>query len=337
VRSTKSPSWISRLAGLGPLPAPPQAFALDGGRLAYGGFDRVDGGFRFREYHREELTAETFQHGPLGGPLKDAAGFEAALGRLVERLAAPVKEASLLVPDAWLRVVFAESGELPAAARERDEVVRWKLKRLVPFRVEELRVDQVEVASLPGQQEPRRLLVGFAAEALLASLEAAFARLGVRLGRITNSSLALLAAMTEPAAGDGLTALVVAEGGAASAAGDGGGYTLVVARDGEPLLHRYKGLAAGLPESARGEFVRRDLALTRNFLAENVAGAAVTAAVVASPPASEAAWLSWLEDGLGVRAEAFGAAHLPPLEGVGPAVDWREVAPLLGAVHQEVA
>lgn len=338
MRSTKSLSWISRLAGLGPLPAPPHAFALDGGRLAYGCFAREENGFRFREYHREPLPAETFHEGPLGGPLKDAMGFDAALGRLVERLAAPVKEASLVVPDAWLRVVFTESAELPAAARERDEVVRWKLKRLVPFRVEELRIDQVEVAPLPDQQEPRRLAVGIAAEALLAPLEAAFARQGIRLGRITNASLALLAAVTAPAAGDGLLALVVAEASTGGERDEGGGYTLVVARDGEPLLHRYKGLAAGLPDSARGEFVRRDLALTRNFLAESVHDSTVTAAIVAAPPANEAAWLGWLAEGLGVRAEAFGAAHLPPLEGAaGPAVDWREVAPLLGAVRQEVA
>jgi hypothetical protein len=329
VRSTKSPSWISRLAGLEPLPAPPHAFALDGERLRYGCFARVDGGFEFREYHAEAVPPETFQKGPLGGPARDPQALDALLGRLVERLATPVREASLLVPDAWLRVAFTESAELPSAPRERDDVLRWKLRRLVPFRVEELRVGAVEVAPLPGQQEPKRLLVGFAVEALVAQIEAAFERAGIRLGRVTNASLALLAALAAPATGDGtLTALVLAEG---------GGYTLAVARDGEPLLHRYKGLAAALPESARGEFVRRDLALTRNFLAESVPGARLGSAVLAAPPAGGEGWLEWLADGLGAPATALGPAHLPPLAGAAAGVDWLELAPMLGAVRQEVA
>ena len=337
MRSTKSPSWISRLAGLGPLPAPPHAFALDGERLQYGCFVAAGDGFAFREYHREEIPPETFQRAPLGSLLKDPTALDATLGRLVERLAAPVKQASLTLPDAWLRVAFTESAELPPAARERDEVLRWKLKRLVPFRVDELRIDAVEVAPLPGQQEPRRLLLGFAVEAFLAQLEAAFRRAGTHLGRITSTSLALLAALDEPPGGDALTALVLAEGSSGAAGAEGSGYTLAVARDGEMLLHRYKGLPAALAESARGDFVRRDLALTRNFLAENVPAAPLGRAVLAAAAASEPAWLGWLEDGLGARAEALGPGHLPPVAGADSGVDWGELAPMLGVVRQEIA
>ncbi len=337
MRSTRSPSSIERLLGLGPLAPPPHAFALDGERLRYGAFAREGGGYRFREYHVEELPPASFQQGPLGGPFRDPAVADAALGRLLERLAGPVKEASLVVPDAWLRMVFAESGDLPAAARERDDVLRWKLKRLVPFRVEELRIDAVEVTRLPGQEEPRRLLIGFAAEALVAQLEAAFARAGVRLGRIVNTSLAVAAAL-DVADGDGLTALVVAE--TADGGGDrqiGGGYSLAVLAGDEVMLHRYKGLAAGLPAAARGDFVRRDLALTRNFLAENAPGSRVTRAYFSGPGDADPAWLTWLEEGLGAPADLLGGDHLPPVAGASPNLPWHEVAPMLGAVHQEVA
>jgi hypothetical protein len=329
VRSTRSPSSIERLLGLGPREAPPHAFAVDGERLRYGSFAREPGGgYRFRAYHVEPLAPGSFQEGPLGGPPRDPAAFDAALGRLLERLGGPVREASLAVPDAWLRLAFSESGELPAAPRERDDVLRWKLRRLVPFRVEELRIDAVEVAPLPGQAEPRRLLIGFAAEALVAQLEAAFGRAGVRLGRITNASLAVLGALDPPTDDGGLTVLVVAEG---------GGYTLAVARAGEPVLHRHKGLAAGLPAAARGDFVRRDLALSRNFLAENAPGAPLAQVLLAAPDDGEGAWLTWLEEGLAARAEPLGAAHLPPLGGAAPALPWHELAPLLGAVRQVVA
>lgn len=329
MRSTRSPSWINRLLGLGPLAAPPHAFALDGERLRYGCFSpEPDGGYRFREYHVEELPPELFQRGLLGGPLREPAAFDAVLGRLLERLSAPVREASVALPDAWLRLAFTESALLPPSPRERDAVLRWKLKRLVPFRVEELRLDALEVKPLPAQEEPQRLLIGFAVEALLGQLEAAFGRAGVRLGRITNASLALLSAVTTEADDGELTALVVVEG---------GGYTLAVARGGEPLLHRHKGLAAALPAAARGDFVRRDLALTRNFLGENLPGARVTRALLAAPADALPTWLAWLEDGLGERSEALGSSHLPPLAGASPALEWWELGPLLSIVRQEVA
>jgi hypothetical protein len=324
------------------VPAPPQAFALRPDRLAFAGFGREGApgpgeAFALRERHVEELPPESFQHGLLGGPLREPAAFGQAVERLVERIGAPVGEASLTIPDAWLRVAFAESGELPASAAERDEVLRWKLKRLVPFRVEELRVDAAEVPPLPGQQEPRRLLLGFAIEPLLAQLEAAFAAAGVRLGRITGESLALLAAvdLPETASDRALPALALV---------DDAGYALLFARAGWPLLHRYKA-AAGAPASGSGpggapafdrRLVVRALALTRTFLAAQVPGATISRVVLASPPEAEPAWREWLDEGLGVTSEPLGPEHLPPLSVAGPPPVWRDLAPLLGAVREEV-
>lgn len=326
------PAALGRLLGGGAVAAPTHAFALRPDRLAFAGFGREGGGFALREQHFEELPPESFQPGLLGGPLREPAAFGAAVERLVGRIGAPVKEASLTVPDAWLRVAFAESSELPARAGERAEVLRWKLKRLVPFRVEELRIDAAEVPPLPGQQEPLRLLLGFAIEPLLAQLEAAFSAAGVRLGRITGESLALLAAvdLPEAASDDALTALALV---------DEGGYALLFARGGWPLLHRYKaagGAAAGGSQPFDGRLVTRDLALTRNFLDEQVPGARIARVVLAAPPAVEPAWRGWLDDGLGVAAEPLGPEHLPPLSVAGPAPAWRELAPLLGAVREEV-
>lgn len=330
MRSTKSPSWIERLLGSGPLPPPPHAFALDGGRLAYARFERDGEPYVCRETAAEELPPDAFQHGPLGGPLREPAVFNRLVEHLLGRISAPVKEASLTIPDAWLRVAFAESGELPAAGQQRTEVLRWKLKRLVPFHVEELRVDAIDVPPLPGQSEPRRLLLGFAIDALLTQVEASFAAHGVRLGRITSHSLAALAALDDDGggAGDGepVTCLALA---------DGDGYTLLFARGGEPLLHRYKALTGG----ARGDLIRRDLALTRLFLGEQIPGAVLGRVLLLAPPASEAAWLGWLGEGLDAPAEALGAAHLPPMSGDpldGSGRPWHEVAPLLGAARLEV-
>ena len=321
--------WWAGLAGLKPLPAPPDAFAVEPRLLRYGRFARDGALYRFHEYHAVELADDSFLNGPLGGPLRDLQAFKRQLALLLERVSAPVREASLLVPDAWLRVGFTESGELPRAAEARDEVLRWKLKRLVPYRVEELRVSAVEVEPLPGQEEPRRLLLGFAIELLLAQLEEAFAANGVEIGFVSNSSLALLAALRpEPEAK--LAGVLLA--------GDDG-YALVFARAGRPLLHRFKSWNGALPEAARAALVERDLRLTASFLAESLPGTTVERLYLSAPPHLEADWLALIDRGLGagsVRvAQPLRPEHLRLAGSEAPAA-WREAAPLLGAVCQEV-
>ncbi len=328
MRSTKLPSWIERLLGFDPVPAPPHVFSLDGEQLRYGQLTRDRHGFRLRVWREVALPRDPFQHGPLGGPLRDPAAFRELVAGLVRSIPGGVREASLVLPDAWLRVTFTESGDLPKETAALDEVLRWKLRRLVPFRVDELRVDAAEVTPVPNQEEPRRLLLGFAVEQLLAQIEEAFAAAGVRIGKISNASLSLLSAV-QPAANGAFSALVLVAD---------EGYTLIFARGGEPVLHRYKGFTGNLPDAARAGFVGRDLKLTRNFLDEHFPGATLGSVLLLSPPELEPAWLDRLEEGLGRPAAPVDGRHLPPLRaeesGVPP---WRSLAPMLGAARQEVA
>ncbi len=328
MRSTKLPSWIERLLGVEPVPSPPHVFALDGERLRYGQFVNDRHGFRLRAFREASLPRDPFQHGPLGGPLRDPAAFRALVAGMVKEIPGGAREASLVLPDTWLRVTFTESGDLPRDASALEDVLRWKLKRLVPFRVDELRVNATEVSPVPGQEEPRRLLLGFAVEQLLAQIEDGFAAAGVRIGQISNASLSLLAAVAPSVAG-AFSALVLV--------GDEG-YTLIFSRGGEPVLHRYKGFTGNLPEASRASFVGRDLKLTRNFLDEHFPGSSIGSVLLLSPPELEPAWLDRLEEGLGAPAAPVDGRHLPPLRAEEASVPpWRSLAPMLGAARQEVA
>ncbi len=329
MRSIKLPLWSRRLLGSTPLPSPPHVFALDAGRLRYGHLALDRQGLRLREFRQLALPAESFLHGLLGGPLRDPGAFRELVGALVEGVPGGVREASLVIPDAWLRVTYAECGDLPPGGAALDEVLRWKLRRLVPFRVDELRIGATEVSALPGQEEPRRLLMGFAVEQLLAQIEEAFSAHGIRLGQISNVSLSLLDALA-PTGGRSFMAVALAEE---------DGYTLIFARRGEPVLHRYKGFG-GPPgaDTGPGGSVLRDLRLTRNFLAENFPGSALEAVLLLAPPALEALWLDRLEQGLGRRAEPVDSGVLPPLRAEVPAAPpWRELAPMVGAARRKVA
>jgi hypothetical protein len=327
-------SWWQKALGFEPVPAPPHVFGLDARSLRYGQFVRDRQGYRLRGWREAAMPSDAFHAGLLGGPLRDPAAFEALVGGLVRSIRGTpggLKEASLVLPDAWLRVAFSEITDVPRQAQARDEVLRWKLRRLVPFRVDELRVSAVEVESLPVQEEPRRLLLGFGVEQLLAQIEDAFAAHGVRLGRVTNSSLALLSAVEVPASG-GFAAVVQVEQ---------EGYTLIFARHGEPVLHRFKAFMGGMPnaaDTAHFGYVTRDLKLTRNFLDEHFAGAPLGPVLLLAPPEAEPMWLDRLQEGLGSSVAPIDGRHLPTLrseDAVAPS--WRELAPMLGAVRQEVA
>ncbi|MBV8200746.1 MAG: hypothetical protein JOZ15_08995 [Acidobacteria bacterium] len=360
MRSTRLPSWSRRLLGFTPLPSPPHVFALDDVRLRYAHLAADRQGLRLRAFRELALPRDAYHNGPLGGPLRDPGAFQELAGGILEGLPGAVREASLVVPDAWLRVTYAESGDLPRGAAALDEVLRWKLRRLVPFRVDELRIGAAEVQPLPRQEEPRRLLMGFAVEQLLAQLEDAFAAHGVRLGHVGNVSLALLDALAArgtqgagvpPAGPPPAGQAGGAAGGLAGAGGRGrasfmavalvadDGYTLIFARRGEPVLHRYKGTPAGAPESGPGGPVVRDLRLTRNFLDENFPEAALESVLLLAPPALEPLWLDRLQQGLGRRAAPVNAAVLPPVrgEGVAPVPPWRELAPMIGAARRMIA
>ena len=336
MRSIKSPSWINgirKALGYDPVPAPPHAFSIDARRLRHGQFVRDRHGFRLRNWRQAALPPDAFHSGLLGGPLRDPAAFTALVGGLVQGLG--IREASLVVPDAWLRVTFSEITDIPRQAEARDEVLRWKLRRLVPFRVDELRVGGAEVEPLPVQEEPRRMLLGFGVEQLLAQLEDAFAAHHVRIGRITSASLALLSAVEIPASG-GFSAVVQVEP---------EGYTLIFARGGEPVLHRYKPFTGGMPEGSQVGFVTRDLKLTRNFLDEHFPGSTLGPVLLLAPPEEEQNWMERLREGLGEGTPPstfsiipIDGRTLPGLRSEDPvAPPWREIAPMLGAVRQEVA
>jgi len=325
---------------------PPHAFACSATALSYARFEREGGGLVLSRYVCEELPADTFQHGLLGGPPREPRSFEERVAAFVEGLGDDVEEASLILPDAWLRTAFAGVAELPSDSRARDEVLHWKLKRLVPFRVDELRVRAAEVTPLAGQEEPRRLLLGFGLEGLFSHLEHAFVAAGVRIGRISNVGLSVVGALSGSVCGDGnlVGMMLVSDA----------GYTLVVVHGDEPVLHRFKGFADALPDDARAASVIRDLRLTATFLEEHYPELPLERLILSASDESSAHWGRWVEQGGLGRVETLGREHMVPVRiapgsmggpGAGRPIDTasgssapeHELLPLVGAVSQEVA
>jgi type IV pilus assembly protein PilM len=145
---------------------------------------------------------------------------------------------SLVVPDHMARVALLPFEELPRTRREVTELVRWKMKKAVPFKVEEAVVDY-EI--LPGEGGR-----GFNVLAVLMPLsiveeqESAFVNQGIRPGLIDLSTFSLLHLYRQvidsemPAGGDFLLLNAT-----------GVFFTLMILRDGLPIFYRCKTFAFG--------------------------------------------------------------------------------------------
>ncbi len=321
MRSTKLPLWIEAVLGIDPRLPPPHVFALDERELRYGCFHHSAQGFVYEASHSLAVPAEVLGEGPLGAPMRNPRAFQDLVDEMVGELAGPIKEATLVLPDSWLRLIFTEIAELPRKRQAREEVLRWKLKKLVPFRVEDLRISDWQVTPFPSQELPLRLLIGFAIERLISQIEDAFAAAGVEIGRIVNTTLALAASVEHTVEARDLAGLVAVYPEA---------YTMSFFRRGEPLLYRYKATSEA---PAAGAAVHRDLRLTDSFLRQHFPETPISRIFLAAPPEQEEHWLEWIGDEVAARPEPLAFEHFQlSRTQVGPT--WLETAPLLGQASE---
>jgi hypothetical protein len=308
------------------LPVPPHAFSVDGERLLYGRFASAEGHFDFQEFHEVSLAPDCFLPGPLGGPVRDAEVLRGRIETLLESITAPVGDASMVLPDSWLRLSFTQLEEAPRRAAAAEEVLRWKLKKQVPFRVEELRLRGAVAPPLPGHGEGKRMLLGYAMEQLVRQLEEAFAARGVRVGLVVNSSLALCQALGRMASDDERSGFVIV---------GKAGYSLAFTRGGELTFHRFR--AIGDLETSNGDatLITRDLRLTRDFLARETEEPPPDGFVIAAPPAIEEHWREWVAKAFEVEAAGLRPRHLP-IRGDVPQPRLADIALLLGAACHKV-
>ena len=149
-----------------------------------------------------------YPSGSLGGPAGGAplvtrealaeavkAGRALAGGRL--------SRASVVYPDAWAKIVPVELETMPSDAESGVEMVLWKLRKLLPQLPAEV---ALVYAPMPVLGDEKRVLAAATPRAALEAIERSFEELGVRVGYIAPSSLALFEglapALSEAAGGD---------------------------------------------------------------------------------------------------------------------------------------
>jgi len=229
---------------------------------------------------------------PVGSVVERVA-LVAAVRKALEAVSGRGREVTLVVPDPTVRVLLLDFDELPAKAAEALPVVRFRLKKLLPFDADDAAVSYQVLAS--GRGSVQVLAVAMPQETLK-EYESVVRDAGFEPGAVLPSTLAALAGLDE----SDRPALVVNAGRDA--------VTTAIVRGGVLLLHRTVDLSAGRSAGA-GE-----TAAAAGEAKAPSAAVDVRPAESASPMMDETARQAALETSIAAIAARFAA-----LEGQTPA------------------
>jgi type IV pilus assembly protein PilM len=149
----------------------------------------------------------------------------AALRKALDEVAGRDKQLTLVVPDAAVRVLLMDFDTLPAKVQEALPIVRFRLKKLAPFDVEDAAVSYQVMRRQNSEQNQMRVVATVMPAVVRAEYESAVRAAGYEPGVVLPSTLAALA--TLPAEG---ASLVINR--------NGHSLTTVITQGDELLLHR---------------------------------------------------------------------------------------------------
>jgi hypothetical protein len=195
----------------------------------------------------EPMPSGVFEVGPVGLQSVDRRKLAALLASIHGRLDG-ARRAAAVVPTGWTRSYVLSFPELPRRQRELEQVVQWRLKKLLPVPPTDLRMSLVNLASADGTR-PMLAMVGL--ERALAEVESAFRDVSIEIGLITGQIFGLAAT---PAPG---ARLLVQQ--------DEGFLSLLLTEDDGSRLIRAKHLASS---GRLADAVRRELNLTLSYCRE---------------------------------------------------------------------
>ncbi len=154
----------------------------------------------------------------------------AAVRKALEEVSQRTRVVTLVVPDAAVRVLLLEFDSLPAKAAEALPLVRFRLKKLLPFDADDAAVSYQVMAT---SRDTMQVLAVAMPNELQAEYEAVVREAGFEPGAVLPSTLAALAGLDERE----IPTLIVNAG--------QDGVTTAIVKAGVLLLHRTVDLAAG--------------------------------------------------------------------------------------------
>jgi type IV pilus assembly protein PilM len=183
---------------------------------------------------RADLAEGAVAPGLKAGNIVDRTAVTAALRKVLDGVAGSgrerLRDVTVVVPDSAVRVLFVDFDQLPSKAAEALPVVRFRLKKLLPFDADEAMVSYQVMST---EKDSVKLLAVAMPKAVLEEYESVVLAAGYLPGAVLPSTLAALAGLDEAEA----PVLVVNAG--------LGTVTTAIVQAGMLLLHRSVDMSAG--------------------------------------------------------------------------------------------
>ena len=230
--------------------------------------------------------------------LADAAVVADAVDDALGQLPRRPRRVALLLPDGAARVSMVRFANVPARAADLDAMIRWQIRRTVPFGVDEAQLDWSPGRRTAGGEQ--EFVVVVAQRTVIEEYEQACTAAGVHAGLVDLLGFGLIdAALAGGAGDDGADWLLVHTG--------AGSISLAVVRGRHPLLFR----TVAAHGQAPGAFVHQ----TAMYYEDRLGGAGLARALIAGAgdaPDGAGAVRRSVEDRLAVAVEPV-AGRLAPL------------------------
>ena len=244
------------------------------------------------QFHPDDAAAENGAGpGSVTVSMRKTTGRGVLVGAMraaLEQVGQRGRDVTLVVPDAAVRVLLLEFDSLPAKAAEALPLVRFRLKKLLPFDADDAAVSyQVMATSRDGLQ----VLVVAMPREVQAEYESLVREAGFEPGAVLPSTLAALAGL-----GEGETPMLVVNAGLDA-------VTTAIVRSGVLLLHRTVDLGEAGAGAVRAEAAPVAAAQEPADISIAAIAArlkALDARTTAMPPAERGADAGWNEVGQAV-------------------------------------
>ena len=194
---SSAPSFASDFYKLGPvrrldrwlhaLPHPSLVVEISPAHVAAARWAKVRG--TLETYAVEPLPTGAIVPSPVDANMVNPDAVRSALRRVFSRVSDPGAEVGLLVPDPVVRVFILPFESLPRRAEDALPLLRWRLKKSVPFDVEETVVSWTRQSGRAGNLE---VVTAVARQRIVREYEEILESFGAHAGVVLSSTLATL-------------------------------------------------------------------------------------------------------------------------------------------------
>ena len=146
------------------------------------------------EFTMEALPPAALVPSAVEGNILNSGALKTAMANIVSRLRARDQDVALILPDPVIRVFVQHFDEFPRSPQEAVPMLRWKLKKSIPFEADETVISYMRQ---PARAEGVDLVTAIARLRIIREYEALAESAGLNPGVILSSSLAAISLLDD--------------------------------------------------------------------------------------------------------------------------------------------